>query len=99
MEVRMVFGTVAAKAAQLVATGLAGAVALEGVKKLARPEMARGAAVTVTSWGLRGIRSAETGAEKARLAAADIVSEAREKIGEQSPAPGVAAPGGHDHEH
>jgi hypothetical protein len=95
----MVFGAVVAKATQLVATGLAGAVALDGVKKAARPEVVRGAAVTVTSWGLRGVRAAETGAEKARLTGADIISEARQKIGEQSPAPGAAVPGGHDHDH
>lgn len=94
----MVFGAVVGKAAGLVATGLAGAVALEGVKKVARSDALHVAAVTATSWGLRGARAAETGAEKARLTAADILSEAREKVGEQSPAPGSAAPP-HDHQH
>jgi hypothetical protein len=87
------------RAGQLLATGLAGAVALEGMKKIARPEVVRGAAVDVTSWGLRGARAAEAGAEKARLTAADILSEARERLGEESPAPGTTMAGGHNHEH
>lgn len=91
-------GSVVGKAAGLVATGLAGAVALEGVKKVARAEAVRGAAVAVTAWGLRGARAAETGAEKARLTASDIVSEARGRIGEQSPPPGTT-PIGHGHQH
>lgn len=86
------------RAAGLVASGAVGAVAYDGVKKLVRSDVVHGAAVTVTSWGLRGARLAETGAEKARLATADIVSEAREKVGEQSPAPGAAAVA-HQHEH
>lgn len=90
-------GVFVGKAAGMVVTGLAGAVAYDGAKRLVRPDVVRRAAVTVTSWGLRGARAAETGAEKARLAAADVVSEAREKIGEQSlpPAGGPA----HDHDH
>jgi hypothetical protein len=46
---------------------------------------------------LRGFRAAEAGAEKARLAAGDIVSEARERNGEQAPAPGTFSDHGHDH--
>ncbi|MGQ0483212.1 MAG: DUF1490 family protein [Pseudonocardia sp.] len=97
----MVLGAVVGKAAGVVLTGLAGAVALEGVKKAGRAKVLRAGAVTVTAWGLRGARAAETGAEKARLAAADIVSEARGSLGEQSPPPGGAgaSDGGHDHEH
>jgi hypothetical protein len=95
----MLFGAVLGKAAGVVVTGLAGAVALEGLKKATRAEVVRGAAVEVTTWGLRGARAAETGAEKVRLGAADIVSEARGKLGEQTPAPGAAHAGGHDHDH
>lgn len=91
-------GTVVGKAAGVLATGLTGAVALEGIKKVARPEVVRDAAVAVTAWGLRGARAAETGAEKARLTAADIVSEARGRIGEQSAPPGNI-PTGHGHQH
>ncbi|MGH4007950.1 MAG: DUF1490 family protein [Pseudonocardiaceae bacterium] len=86
------------KAAGFVASGLVGAAAYDGVKKIARSNVAHAAAVTVTSWGLRGVRAAETGAERARLATADIVSEARQRIGEQTPAPGAAA-NGPAHEH
>jgi hypothetical protein len=85
------------KAAQVVATGLAGAAAYDGVKRVARSSGIRSATVTVTTWGLRGVRAAETGAEKARLATADIVSEARARIGEEAPAPGAV--NGHGHEH
>ncbi|MGQ0719143.1 MAG: DUF1490 family protein [Pseudonocardiales bacterium] len=93
------FGGFVGKAAGLVASGLVGAAAYDGVKRIARSDILHGAAVTVTSWGLRGVRAAETGAEKARLATADIVSEARERIGEQTPAPGAAAANGNAHEH
>lgn len=92
-------GALVGRAAGLVASGLAGAVAYDGVKRVAQSGAARNAAVTVTSWGLLGARAAETGAERARLATADIVSEARERIGEQAPAPGAASAGGHDHDH
>ncbi|GAA1402656.1 DUF1490 family protein [Pseudonocardia kongjuensis] len=91
------FGAVLGKAAGLVVTGLAGAVTYDGVKRVARSGAVREAAVTATAWGLRGARAAETGAERARLATADIVSEARGRIGEEAPAPGSGH--GHTHEH
>lgn len=91
-------GAMVGRAAGLLATGVAGAAAYDGVKRFARSGAVRGAAVTVTSWGLLGARAAETGAERARLAGADIVSEARERIGEQTPPPGGAGDG-HDHQH
>jgi Protein of unknown function (DUF1490) len=84
------------KAAGVLASGLVGAAAYDGVKRLVRSDTLHGAAVTVTAWGLRGARAAEAGAERARLATADIVSEARERIGEQTPPPGAPA---HDHTH
>ena len=90
-------GALAGRAAGLVASGLAGAVAYDGVKRVARSGAVRATAVTVTSWGLLGARAAETGAERARLATADIVSEARDRIGEQAPVPGSGT--GHGHEH
>lgn len=92
----MVLGTVAGRAATLVVTGLAGAAAYDGLKRLAGTNLVRGAAVAVTAAGLRGARAVEAGAERARLAAADVVSEARERIGEESPPPGG---GGHGHTH
>jgi len=90
-------GELIVSAARVTATGLAGAIAYDGVKRIARTAVVRGATVTVASWGLRGVRAAETGAEKARLAFADIVSEARERVGEQAPVPGNAAGHGHGH--
>ena len=85
------------RAARVVATGLAGAIAYDGVTRIARTSVIRGATVAGTVWGLRGFRAAESGAEKARLVAGDILSEARDRIGEQAPAPGTV--NGHGHEH
>jgi hypothetical protein len=93
----MVMSGLICNAARVVATGLTGAIAYDGVKRVARSGAIRGATVAVTAWGLRGLRAAETGAENARLATADIVSEARARIGEQAPVPGTAS--GHGHEH
>ena len=90
-------GAVVGKTAGVVVTGLAGAVALEGAKKVVAGTTVRSAAVAVTSWGLRAVRAAEYGAEKARLTGADIVSEARGRLGEQTPPPGVAVDHGHGH--
>jgi hypothetical protein len=84
-------------AARTVATGLVGAAVYDGVKRVVRSGSLRGTAVTVTSWGLRAARAAETGAEQARLSFGDIVSEARARNGEQAPAPGTH--NGHGHEH
>jgi hypothetical protein len=98
-EVTGVIDRFLGRATGLVASGVVGAVAYDGVKRLVRGDVLHGAAVAVTSWGLRGARVAETGAEKARLTTtADIVSEARGKLGEQSPPPGTAA-SANNHEH
>ena len=57
-------------------------------------------AVTATAWGLRGVRKAEETAESARLAIADVMAEARERVGEEVPPPAVAdADHDHDHDH
>jgi hypothetical protein len=93
----MVFSAIVGRAAQLVATGLAGAVAYDGLKKALQSKALHDAAVTVTAVGLRGVRVVEIGAEKARLTAADIVSEARDRIGEQA-APPMSATRGHNHD-
>ncbi|MEV4604961.1 DUF1490 family protein [Amycolatopsis sp. CA-161197] len=92
----MVLSGFAAKAVGVVVTGVAGAAVYDGAKKVARSGAFRSATVAVTAWGLKGARAAETGAEKVRLATADVVSEARERIGEQAP---VAGSAGHGHEH
>lgn len=52
--------------------------------------------MAATALGLRGVRKAEEGAERARLAVGDVVAEARERIGEEARPPAVT---GHDHEH
>lgn len=86
------------KAASTVVTGAVGVAAYEGVRKLVGKTPVRGAAVTATAWGLRGVRKAEEGAESARLAVSDVVADARERIGEEASLP--TEPGhGHDHAH
>jgi len=60
----MVLGAVAAKAAPLVATRLAGAVALQGVKKVARPRLARGAGVTVPVVGVPALSTESIGSDQ-----------------------------------
>ena len=92
----MVHGLIG-KAARVTAAGLVGAAAYDGVKRVARSSAIRSATVTGAAWGLRGVRAAESGAEKARLVAGDIMSEARARIGEQAPAPGAV--NGHGHQH
>ncbi|HEX7661595.1 MAG TPA: DUF1490 family protein [Pseudonocardiaceae bacterium] len=84
-------------AARTVATGVVGAAVYDGVKRAARSGVLRGAAVSVTAWGLRGVRGAETTAEQARLAFGDVVSEARSRIGEPAPVPGAVHEHGHEH--
>ena len=92
----MMIPAIVGRAGQLVATGLAGAVAYDGLKKVLHAGVVHDAAVTATAVGLRGIRAVEIGAEKARLRAADILSEARDRIGEQAPPP---PSGGRAHDH
>ncbi|GLB98296.1 hypothetical protein SRL2020226_50720 [Mycobacterium kiyosense] len=77
---------VAAKAVPTVVTGLVGAVAYEGVRKAAGKAPLRRATVTVTAWGLSAARkagrTAAKSAEQARLTAADVLAEARERSAE-----------------
>ncbi|MDG3010210.1 DUF1490 family protein [Rhodococcus sp. D2-41] len=94
----MLHTSLLSKAAATLATGMVGAAAYDAVRKLAATAPAHAAAVTVTEWGLRGMRKAEVGAESARLKAADIVAEARDRLGEQVQPPATSADG-HDHEH
>ncbi|QUQ64473.1 hypothetical protein JJ691_21930 [Kutzneria sp. CA-103260] len=82
-------------AARAVAIGVVGAIAYDGMKRISRSGALRGATVTAAVWGLRGVRAAEIGAERMRLAVGDVVAEARARIGEQAPAPGAAS--GHEH--
>ncbi len=86
-----------AKAGSTIATGLVGAVAYDVARKAIAKAPLRQGAVVVTSWGLVGTRKAEAIAEDARLRTADIVAEAKDRIGEEASPPGTAEP--HDHDH
>lgn len=94
----MVWHGLLAKAATTVITGAVGVAAYEGLRKTVAKAPVREAAVTTTAWALRGARKAEEGAESARLKVADVVAEARERIGEEVPPPAVSG-AGHDHDH
>ncbi|WP_082959571.1 DUF1490 family protein [Mycobacterium sp. E2462] len=87
----MVWQGVLAKAAPTVVTGVVGAVAYEGLRKVAAKNPLRAASVSVTAWGLRVAREAEVSAARARLAVADVVAEAAERIDNQS-SPTAAQP-------
>jgi hypothetical protein len=87
-----------AKAASAVVTGTIGAAAYHAVRTAAAKAPLHEASVGATALVLRGVRRAEVGAESARLKVADVVAEARERIGEEVPPPGVAE-AAHDHEH
>ncbi|WP_207843792.1 DUF1490 family protein [Williamsia soli] len=91
------FGAILGKAASTVLTGVVGVAAYNGAKELVKRAPLREAAVTATAWSLRGARKAEEQAETARLAAADVIAEAKERMGEQVTPP-VATPV-HDHDH
>lgn len=94
----MIWHGAVAKAAGAVLTGAVGAAAYEAVRKAVASAPMREATVNATAWGLRGVRKAEEGAEQARLSIADVLAEARERIGEEAPPPSAAG-AGHDHDH
>lgn len=88
-----------AKAVPTVVTGAVGVAAYEVVRKGAAKVPLRAATVTLTAWGMRVAREAErkagASAERARLTAADVMAEAKERIGEDA-APVAAASGNAD---
>jgi hypothetical protein len=86
-----------AKAAGTVFTGLVGVTAYEVVRKAAAKAPLHQTAVSAAELGLRGTRRAEETAESARLKLADVMAEARERIGEEAPTPSLGD--AHDHEH
>ncbi|MCQ4117649.1 MULTISPECIES: DUF1490 family protein [Rhodococcus] len=87
-----------AKAASTVVTGAVGVAAYNAARKAVAKAPFHETAVTVTAWGLRGTRKAEEGAESARLKVADVIAEAKGRIGEEVPPP--AEPDtGHGHTH
>jgi Protein of unknown function (DUF1490) len=82
----MVLHGLVAKAAPTVVTGAVGVAAYQAVRKAVAKFPLRAATVTVTAWGMRVAREAERKAqqstEQARLTAADVIAEAKERIGE-----------------
>ncbi|WP_322861238.1 DUF1490 family protein [Mycobacterium europaeum] len=78
------------KAVPTVVTGVVGVAAYEALAKAPWRTMTVGA----TALGLRGARATgrmtKSAAEKARLATADVLAEAAERIGERVPAPEAA---------
>lgn len=87
-----------AKAVGTVATGVVGVAAYDALRKAVAKAPVRETAVSATALGLRGVRKAEEGAERARLTVGDVVAEARERIGEEARPP-AAVDADHDHEH
>jgi len=83
----MVWHGVFAKAAPTVVTGAVGVAAYEVLRRGVTKIPLRAATVTVTAWGIRVAREAERkaqqSAEQARLTAADLIAEAKERAGEQ----------------
>jgi Protein of unknown function (DUF1490) len=86
-----------AKAAGTVFTGLVGVTAYEVVRKAAAKAPLHETAVSAAELGLRGTRKAEEAAESARLKLADVMAEARERVGEEVPPPSIGDAHQHDH--
>lgn len=88
-----------AKAVPTVVTGAVGVAAYEVVRKGVAKIPLRAATVTATAWSIRVAREAErragASAERARLTAADLVAEAKERIGDDV-TPAAADPGNAD---
>lgn len=94
----MVLHGLLSRAATTLATGLVGVAAYEATRKAVAKAPIHEASVTAATWALRGARKAEESAETARLKIADVMAEARERIGEEVPPPAVAdAQPDHDH--
>lgn len=85
------------KAATTVVTGLAGVTAYELLRKAVAKAQIHETAVTAAEWSLRGTRRAEEAAESARLKLADVMAEARERIGEEAPTPAISDVDQHEH--
>ena len=86
-----------AKAAGAVLTGLVGVTAYEVLRRAAAKAPLHETAVSAAELGLRGTRKAEEAAESARLKLADVMAEARERIGEEVPPPSIGDVHEHDH--
>ncbi|MCV7146323.1 MULTISPECIES: DUF1490 family protein [Mycobacterium] len=98
----MVLHGLLAKAVPTVVTGVVGVAAYEALRKGVAKVPLRAAAVTVTAWGMRVAREAERkaseSAEQARLKAADVIAEAKERVGEPV-TPLLVADSDNDHDH
>lgn len=94
----MAWHGLAVKAASTVVTGVVGVAGYELLRKVVAKVPVREAAVSATTVGLQGVRKAEESAERARLNIADVVAEARERIGEEA-IPPTGESGDHDHDH
>lgn len=75
--------------ARAAVAGVVGAASYEAVCKAVSKVPLRKAVVITTAWGLRVAREAERkageGAEHARLTVADVIAEAKERVGEDVP--------------
>lgn len=90
-----------ARAVPTVVTGAVGVAAYEAVRKGMTKVPLRAATVAVTAWGIRVAREAERvageGAERARLTAADVVAEAKERAGDGATPAATEAAHADDH--
>ncbi|MEE6140773.1 DUF1490 family protein [Mycobacterium sp. 050128] len=95
----MVLHGFVAKAVPTVVTGAVGVAAYEVLRKGIAKVPLRSATVTLTAWGIRVAREAERkageSAERARLTTADVIAEAKERIGDNV-TPVVSDPGNTD---
>lgn len=86
-----------AKTTMMVLTGVVGAATYEALRKAVAKVPLHETAVTTAEWSLRGTRRAEEAAESARLKLADVMAEARERIGEEVPSPAITDVEQHEH--
>lgn len=83
---------------RLVLTAAASAGLVKAVSDGRGSAALRRLAVGGTKVGIRTSRAAETGVERLRLGAGDIVAQAYDEMGEQVPVPPTPQ-AGHDHQH
>jgi hypothetical protein len=88
----------AAPLARLALTAVASAGLVKAVSDGRGSAALRRLAVGGTKAGIRASRAAETGVERFRLGAGDIVAQAYDEMGEQAPVPPTPQ-AGHDHQH
>lgn len=83
--------------AGITASGVIGAVIVDGLRSSHARRAARRGAVSAAAWGLRAQHRAEIKAEELRLQFGDIVAEARERVGDEAKPPADVS--GHEHDH